>query len=120
MNFFPAQKPRFIFVICLVLSVIGVFTFAATPDLTGFDFWKSKLIDGSVISANVDYTVDRFTEFKSKTRGDLTLSLRKSACFILFCGTLCAGIAASVLAIKAAKPIKVPNSKGTLLLKLRI
>jgi hypothetical protein len=120
MKFFPARRPRFIFAICLALSVMGVFAFAATPDLAGFDFLKNKLIDGSVISANTDYTIDRFAEFKNKTKGDSTLSLRRSAYFILLFGRLCVGIAASVLVIKVARPIKAPNSKSTLLLKLRI
>jgi hypothetical protein len=119
-NFVPARRPRFIFAICLVLSVMGVFAFAATPDIAGFDFLKNKLIDGSVISANTDYTIDRFAEFKNKTKGDSTLSLRRSAYFILLFGRLCVGIAASVLVIRVARPIKAPSSKSTLLLKLRI
>jgi hypothetical protein len=97
---------------------MGVFTFETTQELVGFDFWKSKP-DGSVISAGADYAINCFAEY-TKTRGYSTLSSRKSTQTITFFGTLCAGIAVSLLAIKAAKPVKAPNSKSTLLLKLRI
>jgi hypothetical protein len=120
MDTFPAKRPRFIFAVCLVLSVIGIFAFAATPDLAAFDLWKNKLIDGSIADANADYTIDRFAKFTSKTRGDSTLPSRKSAYNITFLGTPCACIGVSLLAIKAAQPNKATNSQNTPLLKLRI
>jgi hypothetical protein len=121
MGLFPAQRPRFIFAAYLALSVLGVFTFAATPDITAFDFWKSKPItDGSVSSMDADYAIDCLAEYSAKTRGYLTLSSRKSTYSISFFGILCASIVTSLLVIKAAKPAKAPNNKGTLLLKLRI
>jgi hypothetical protein len=121
MNFFPAQRPHFIFAAYLVLSVIGVFTFTATPELTAFDFWKNKPItDGSVISMNANYSLDCLAEYSVKARVYSTHPSRKSTQIILFFGVLCTGIAVSVLVIKAAKPTKAPNSKSTLLLKLRI
>jgi hypothetical protein len=120
MNFFSVQRPRFSFVICLALSVTGVFSLVAMPDLTAFDFWKNKFIDGSVIKANTDYTIDCFAELRSKTRGDSTLPLRRSAHGILFLRTLCACVMTSLLVIKAAKPDNAPHRQNTLLLKLRI
>ncbi|MDR1126563.1 MAG: hypothetical protein LBL06_00380 [Treponema sp.] len=121
MGFFPAQRLRFIFVAYLALSVMGEFTFAAAEDLTAFDFWKSKPItDGSIISMDVDYTIDCFAEYTAKVRGYSSLPSRKSMRIIISFGTLYAGIIASCSGIKLAKPIKAPNSKNTLLLKLRL
>jgi hypothetical protein len=120
MNFYSAQRPRFIFVICLALSVTGVFSLAAMPDLTAFDFWKNKFIDASVIKANAGYTIDCFAELRSKTKGEPTLPSRKSAYGILFLRTLCACAMISLLVIKAVKPAKAPHRQSTLLLKLRI
>ncbi|MDR1230399.1 MAG: hypothetical protein LBK61_03235 [Spirochaetaceae bacterium] len=121
MDLFPAQRLRFIFAAYLALSVLGVFIFAAAPDVTVLDFWKSKPVtDGAVSSMDADYAVDCLVQYSAKTRGHTTLSSRKSAHSITFFGTLCAGIAASLFVTKAAKPAKAPNSKSTLLLKLRI
>jgi hypothetical protein len=120
MALFPAQRLRFIFTAYLALSVMGIFTLAATPE-PAFDFWKSKPItDGSVISADADYIIDCFAEYTVKIRGYSTLPSRKSTHIITFFGTLCAGTAISLFAIKVAKPIKAANSKSMLLLKLRI
>jgi hypothetical protein len=120
MDTFPAKRPRFIFAVCLALSVTGIFTFAAVPDLAAFDFWKNKLTDGSIASANADYTIDRFAKFTSKTRGDSTLLSRRFAYNIPFLGTLCACMGVSVLVIKTAQPNKAPGSQSMPLLNLRI
>jgi hypothetical protein len=121
MGLFPAQRPRFIFAAYLALSVLGVFTFAVTPDINAFDFWKTKpMADGSVSSMDVDYAIDCFAQYNVKLWGRLPFSSRKSTHIMTFFGISCAGIVVSLLAMKTAKPVKAPNSKSTLLLKLRI
>jgi hypothetical protein len=122
MGFFAAQRPRFIFVVYLALSVMGIFTFAAAADLPAFDFWKSKpAIDGSIVNADADYATGCLAEYISvKARGCSFLPSRKSMHIITFFGTLCAGIITSFSVTKIAKPIKAPNGKNTFLLNLRI
>jgi hypothetical protein len=122
MGFFAAQRPRFIFVVYLALSVMGIFTFAAAADLPTFDFWKSNpAIDGSITSADTDYTTGCLAEYISvKIRGCSFLPSRKSMHIITFLGTLYAGIITLFLITKITKPIRAPNSKNTFLLKLRI
>ncbi|MDR1094849.1 MAG: hypothetical protein LBL31_00490 [Spirochaetaceae bacterium] len=121
MGLFAAQRLRFIFAVYLALSVLGVFTFAAVPDIAAFDFWKTEpMTDGSISSMDADYTIDCFAEYNVKARGQSPLSSRKSAHVMTFFGTLRAGIDTSLIAMKIAKPVKVPSSKSTLLLKLRI
>ncbi|MDR1249743.1 MAG: hypothetical protein LBK63_10610 [Treponema sp.] len=121
MGFFPAQRLRFIFVAYLVLSVMGEFTFTAAEDLAAFDFWKSKTMpDGSIISMDVDYTIDCFAGYAVKTRGYLSLPSRRSMRILAFFGMFCAGSIASYSGIKIAGSIKTPNTKNTLLLKLRL
>jgi hypothetical protein len=120
-RFFPAQKPRFIFVACLVLSVIGTFTFAVAADLPAFDFWKSESnTDSSITSVDEDYIIDCLSEYTGKTRGYSFFPLRKSMRIITSLGTLYAGIIALFSGMKIAKPMKAPANKNTLLLKLRI
>jgi hypothetical protein len=121
MGFFPAQRLRFIFVAYLALSVMGKFTLAAVDDLAAFDFWKSNPItDGSIISMDVDYAIGCFTEYTAKTRGYSSLPSRKFMRTIAFFGMLYTGIITSCSGIKIAQPIKAPDSKNTLLLKLRL
>ncbi|MDR0374998.1 MAG: hypothetical protein LBH85_04665 [Treponema sp.] len=118
---FWAQRPRFIFVVCLALSVMGTFTFASRADIPTFGFWKSSPIPGGFItSADADYTIDCLAEYPVKTRGYASLPSRKSTYITTPFGTLYAGIIASFSIIKIANPIKAPNSKNTILLKLRI
>jgi hypothetical protein len=116
---FSAQRPRFVFVVCLVLSVMGTFTFAVATDIPAFDFWKSGPTGGgSVAGADADYTIDRLAEWQG--RGYFYSSSRRSTYIITPFGTLSVGIIALFLVIKIAKPTKAPNSKNTLLFKLRI
>jgi hypothetical protein len=120
-RFLSAQKPRSIFVACLVLSVIGTFTFAVSADLPTFDFWNSKSkTDGSITSADADYIIDCLNEYTGKARGYSFPPSRKSMRIITPFGALYAGVIALFSGIKTAKPIKAPNNKNTLLLKLRI
>jgi hypothetical protein len=121
MGLFPAQKPRFIFVACLALFVMGTFTFAEAADLPDFDFWKSESkTDGSITSVDTNYVIDCLGEYTVKTRGYSFSPSRKSMRIVTSVGTLYAGIFALISVMKSAKPVKAPNSKNTLLLKLRI
>jgi hypothetical protein len=121
MGLFPAQKPRFIFIACLALSVIGTFTFAAAAELPSFDFWKNESnTDGSITNVDADYVIDCLNEYTGKARGYSFFSSRKPIRIMLSCGALYVGIIALFSVMKAAKPAKVPNNKNTLLLKLRI
>jgi hypothetical protein len=121
MRFFPAQKPRFIFVAYLVLSVIGTFTFAATADFPAFDFWKSESkTDCSITGVDADYIIDCLSEYTGKTRGYSCSFSRKSTRIITSFGTLYPGSIALFSGIKIAKSIQAPSNKNTLLLKLRI
>jgi hypothetical protein len=118
MGFFPAKRPRFIFVACLALSVMGTFTFAAA-DLPAFDFLESNpLTGGSITNMEADYTIDCLPTVR--TRGCASLPLRKSTHIITHSGILCAGIDTLYSVIKSAQPAKTPNGKNTILLKLRI
>jgi hypothetical protein len=121
MVFFAAHRLRFVFAAYLALSVLGEFTFAAAEDLTAFDFWKTKpAADGSLISMDVDYTIDCFAEYTAKMRGFTSLPSRKSMRGITLFGTLYAGIAGAYSGIKAAGPLKAAAGKNTILLKLRL
>jgi hypothetical protein len=121
MGLFPAQKPCFIFVACLALSVMGTFTFAAAADFPAFDFWKSESkIDGSITSVDVDYIIDCLSECTGKARGYSFFFSRRSVRIITAVGTLYTGIIALFSVMKSVKSTKAPNNKNTLLLKLRI
>ncbi|MDR0640042.1 MAG: hypothetical protein LBG27_14300 [Spirochaetaceae bacterium] len=121
MGLFPAQRPRFVFVVFLALSVMGTFTFAVRADIPAFDFWKGGPIEGgSIASVDADYTIDCLAEYTGKVRGYLYAPSRKSTHVITPFGSLFAGIIPLSSVIKTAKPTKVPNSKDTILLKLRI
>jgi hypothetical protein len=120
MGFFPAQRPHPIFVVCLALSVMGTFTFAAA-DFSAFEVWKSEsIIGGPAATVNTDYAINCLAECTAKTRGCSSLPSRKSTHIITLFGTPYAGIADSFSLAKSAQPIKAPNSKNTILLKLRI
>jgi hypothetical protein len=121
MRFFPAQKPRFIFVACLALSIIGTFTLAAAADIPVFDFWKGEAkTDSFITNVDTDYIIDCLTEYTVKIRGCSFSPSRKSMRVITSFGILYAGIIVSFSGRRIVKPVKAPNSKNTLLLKLRI
>jgi hypothetical protein len=119
MGFLPAKGPRFIFVACLALSVMGTVTFAAT-DIPLSDFQESTPVtDGSITGADADYTIDCLAEYTFRVRGCASLPSRKSM-HTAFGTLLCTGIVASFSIIKIFRPTKAPDSKNTILLKLRI
>ena len=114
------KRSRFIFIACLVLSVMSTFTFAAAGFST-FDFRESKPItDGSVASVDTDYTIDCLAECTVKSRVCASLPSRKSTHIIRPFGTSYAGITPLFSVIKITQPTKVLNNKDTILLKLRI
>jgi hypothetical protein len=120
MGFFPVKRPRFILAACLVLSVMGMFTFAAA-DLPALDSWESKPITGvSIAGVDMDYTIDCLAEYTVRARGYTSLPSRKSTHIITPFRTPYAGIIASFSVMKMTQPAKAPNSKNTILLKLRI
>ncbi|MDR2394235.1 MAG: hypothetical protein LBD93_08800 [Treponema sp.] len=99
---------------------MGTFTFTAT-DLSVFDVRESKPITGgSITRVDTDYTIDCLAEYTVKVRGYASLPSRKPAHIITPFRTLCAGIITSYSVMKIIKLIEVPNSKNTILLKLRI
>jgi hypothetical protein len=120
MGFFPVKRPSLVFVACLALSAACTFTFAAA-ELPAFDFRNGNAATGgSISSIDTDYTIDCLAEYTVKTRGRASLSSCKSARVITPFGTLCAGTAAPFSLIKIAQPVKAPNNKNTILIKLRI
>jgi hypothetical protein len=122
MGFFPLKRPPLIFVICLAVSVMGTFTFAAA-DIPAFDFQERKpAAGGSITSADADYTIHYLAGHTVKARRCASLPSRKSARLITVTpfGILCAGIIALFSVMKLALPANTPDSKNTILLKLRI
>jgi hypothetical protein len=109
------------FVAYLALSVMGTFAFAMAGNIPVFDFWKIEpKTDGSSINADIDYGINCPAEYTVKTRGYSFSPSRKSAYIITSTGILYASSIALFAGMKIAKPVKAPNSKNTLLLKLRI
>jgi hypothetical protein len=120
MAFFSPQRLRLIVVNCLVLSLMGAFTFAAA-DLSSYDFWKSSSITGAAITnVDSDYTIECLAEYAVKIRGGASLPSRKSPYSTTLFGILYAGMLVSFSVIRIAKSIRAPNSKDIILLKLRI
>jgi hypothetical protein len=118
--FLPAKRPRFIFVACLALSVMGTFTLAAA-DLPAFDLWENKpATGGSITNVDADYAIDCLAEYTVKLRGGASLPSRKSTRAITLFGTLYAGPVAFPPVIMKARPAEAPGRNNTILLKLRI